>query len=62
MNCEVIGSPPGPLGEREPRGGDDEEHPAGREGRVEEIAAAIAFLASDEASYAIRSLFMVDGG
>jgi NAD(P)-dependent dehydrogenase (short-subunit alcohol dehydrogenase family) len=36
--------------------------PLGREGRVEEIAAAIAFLASEEASYAVGSLFMVDGG
>jgi NAD(P)-dependent dehydrogenase (short-subunit alcohol dehydrogenase family) len=36
--------------------------PLRREGRVDEIAAAIAFLASDEASYAVGSLFVVDGG
>ena len=36
--------------------------PLGREGRAEEIAAAIAFLASEDASYAVGGLFMVDGG
>lgn len=36
--------------------------PLQREGRAEEIAAAIAFLASDDASYAVGSLVMIDGG
>ncbi len=36
--------------------------PLGREGRTEEIAAAIAFLASEDASYAVGGLLMVDGG
>ena len=36
--------------------------PLGREGRTEEIAAAIAFLSSEDASYAVGGLLMVDGG
>src|SRR3954454_10877580 len=36
--------------------------PAGRPGNAHEIAAAIAFLASDEASYVTGESFVVDGG
>ena len=36
--------------------------PLGRFGRPEEIAAVIAFLASEEASFAAGALWMVDGG
>ena len=36
--------------------------PAGRPGDANEIAAAIAFLASDEASYVTGASFVVDGG
>ncbi|MCU1501033.1 MAG: 3-oxoacyl-ACP reductase [Ilumatobacteraceae bacterium] len=36
--------------------------PAGRIGRPEEVAAAIAFLASDEATFVIGSNLVVDGG
>jgi NAD(P)-dependent dehydrogenase (short-subunit alcohol dehydrogenase family) len=36
--------------------------PAGRPGHANEIAAAIAFLASDEASYVTGESFVVDGG
>ena len=39
-----------------------EEHPMGRIGRPEEAAAAVAFLASDDASFITGVLLPVDGG
>jgi NAD(P)-dependent dehydrogenase (short-subunit alcohol dehydrogenase family) len=36
--------------------------PMGRFGEPEEIAAAAAFLASDDASFITASTFLVDGG
>jgi NAD(P)-dependent dehydrogenase (short-subunit alcohol dehydrogenase family) len=36
--------------------------PAGRIGSPDEIAATVAFLASDDASYVQGSVVMVDGG
>jgi len=36
--------------------------PMGRFGEADEIAGAVAFLASDDASFIIASTFLVDGG
>ena len=40
----------------------DRHHALGRIGQPEEVAAAIAFLASDDASFITGSTFLVDGG
>jgi NAD(P)-dependent dehydrogenase (short-subunit alcohol dehydrogenase family) len=44
------------------RAGFDAQHPVGRMGRPEEIAAAAAYFASDEAVWTTGVILAVDGG
>ena len=67
MNCLCPGFVDTPLNrelatEREFRDYERSQIPLGRRGTAEEIAAAYAFLASDEASFVHGAALVVDGG
>ncbi len=73
VNCVCPGTIDTPLVQRQRVGRTDEQlrqsderlrqrHPIGRMGTPEEVAAVIAFLASDEASFVTGSCYSVDGG
>lgn len=67
VNCVCPGWVPTPINEgalRDPerRAEIAARHPMGRLGTPEEIAAAVAFLASDEASWITGAILPVDGG
>jgi len=57
-----IATPMTGAGDEDPQAIERPGIPAGRPGNAHEIAAAIAFLASEEASYVTGESFVVDGG
>lgn len=62
VNALVPGGVSTPLNEAEKDGGVIPETPMGRRAQVAELAAAVAYLASDDASFVTGTELVVDGG
>ncbi|MFV0458346.1 MAG: SDR family NAD(P)-dependent oxidoreductase [Actinomycetales bacterium] len=62
VNALVPGGVSTPLNEAEPDGGVIPETPMGRRADVSELAAAVAFLAGEDASFVTGTELIVDGG
>jgi 3alpha(or 20beta)-hydroxysteroid dehydrogenase len=62
VNALVPGGVSTPMNELEPEGGVVAETPLGRRAKPEELAAAVAYLVSDDASFVTGTELVVDGG
>lgn len=62
VNALVPGGVSTPINEQEKSGGVIPETPLGRRAHVSELAAAVAFLASDDSSFVTGTELVVDGG
>jgi 3alpha(or 20beta)-hydroxysteroid dehydrogenase len=62
VNALVPGGVSTPLNDLEPEGGVVPETPLGRRAAPEELAAAVAYLVSDDASFVTGTELVVDGG